>query len=130
MGGLVVKQVLLSKDEMLILTFVQALITAHNNARYRQIKKNMIGIAFLGTPHRGADLAKLLSTLLDVSFAKRKFVKDLLPGSQIIKEINNAFADRAQTLQLASFSESTEMPFVGVSIFFNFLLIHYIDSCP
>jgi len=92
------------------------LIAAHNNSRYSQIKKNTIGIAFLGTPHRGADLAKMLKTLLDVSFSERKFVKDLLPGSQTIKEINEAFADHAQTLQLASFSESTGMTLVGVNI--------------
>ena len=104
----------LCKDERLILT--QALITAHNNARYRQIKKNTIGIAFLGTPHRGADLAKMLKGLLDVSFSESRFVKDLLPDSQIIKEINDSFGDRAQALQLASFSESTGMILVGVSI--------------
>ena len=94
----------------------QALIISHNNSRYSQIKKNTIGIAFLGTPHRGADLAKMLKALLDVSFAERKFVKDLLPGSQIIKEINNDFADHTQVLQLASFSESTGMTLVGVNI--------------
>jgi len=60
----------------------------------------------------------MLKVLLDVSFSERKFVKDLLPGSQTIKEINDAFADHmhAQTLQLASFSESTGMTLVGVNI--------------
>jgi len=94
------------------------LIIAHNNAtRYHQITKNTIGIAFLGTPHRGADLAKMLKRLLDASFSESRFVKDLLPNSQIIKEINDAFPERAQTLQLASFSESTAMTFVGVLIY-------------
>jgi hypothetical protein len=92
------------------------MITAYNNTRYSQIKKNTIGIAFLGTPHRGGDLAKILKALLDVSFSERQFVKDLLPGSQIIKEINDAFADHISSLQLASFSESTGMMLVGVNI--------------
>jgi hypothetical protein len=96
------------------------LIAAHNNSRYSQIKKNTIGIAFLGTPHRGADLAKMLKALLDVSFSERKFVKDLLPDSQTIKEINDAFADHAQALQLVSFSESTGMTLVGVNISMQF----------
>jgi hypothetical protein len=119
MGGLVVKQV--PSMERRNANSTQALITAHNNARYSQIKKNTIGIAFLGTPHRGADLAKLLKTVLDASFAKRKFVKDLQPGSQIIKEINDAFADQAQELQLASFSESIGMMLVGVNVSCKFV---------
>ena len=84
----------------------QALIVAHNNEIYRQINKNTIGIVFLGTPHRGADLAKLLKALLDVTFSETRSVTDLVPGSQIIKEINDAFPDRARNLQLASFWES------------------------
>jgi hypothetical protein len=77
------------------------LIIAHNNARYSQIKKILsVPIAFLGTPHRGADLAKMLKALHDISFSERKFVRDLAPGSQTGKEINDAFADHAQTLQL------------------------------
>ena len=106
------------------------MIIAHNNERYRQIEKNTIGIAFLGTPHRGADLAKMLKGILDVSFSESRFVKDLLPDSQTIKEINDAFPDRAQALQLASFSESTGMTLVGVSdhicriISFENLLTH------
>jgi hypothetical protein len=107
------------------------LIAAHNNSRYSQIKKNTIGIAFLSTPHRGADLAKMLKSLLDVSFSERKFVKDLLPDSQIIKEINDAFAEHAQALQLASFSESTGMGLVGVKYTHTiFHLIDHVDRCP
>ena len=125
MGGLVVKQVIHPQQEDENTKFAQALIIAHNKSTYSQIKKNTIGIAFLGTPHRGADLAKMLNMLLDVSFSERIFVKDLLPDSQTIKEINNTFAEHAQGLQLASFSESTEMPLVGVSTprTYNFILI-------
>jgi hypothetical protein len=93
------------------------LIAAHNNAKYSQINKNTIGIAFLGTPHRGADLAKMLKALLDVSFSETPFVEDLTPQSQIIKEINDAFGDRAETLQLASFWESKGMMLMRVHTF-------------
>ena len=85
----------------------QALIVAYNNKIYRQINKNTIGIVFIGTPHRGADLARMLKLLLDITFSETRSVTDLVPGSQIIKEINDAFGDRATTLQLASFWESS-----------------------
>ena len=87
----------------------KALIAAHNNEIYRQINKNTIGIVFLGTPHRGANLAAMLKALLEVAFSETRFVADLVPGSQIIKEINDAFADRSKTLQLASLWESRGM---------------------
>jgi hypothetical protein len=98
---------------------LQALITAHNIERYRQITKNTIAIAFLGTPHRGADLANVLKTLLNVTFSESKFVNDLSPDSQTIKEINDAFGERSRGLQLASFWESTGMALAGV------LVLHY-----
>ena len=104
MGGLVVKQVFpyLITD----INSPQALIVAYNNVIYRQINNNTIGIVFIGTPHHGADLAKMLKQLLDSSFSMTRSVTDLVPGSQIIKEINDAFGDRARSLQLASFWES------------------------
>jgi hypothetical protein len=69
---------------------------------------------FLGTPHRGADLAKMLQCLLNVTFSDRKFVKDLSPDSQTIKEINDTFDEHSSGLELASFWESTATPVIGV----------------
>ena len=78
--------------------------------------KNTIAIAFLGTPHRGADLANTLNRLLKVSFSQKRFVKDLVPHSQSIKEINDAFGERSTGLELAfRFWESTGTAVIGVS---------------
>jgi hypothetical protein len=90
------------------------LITAHIIERYHKITQNTIAVAFLGTPHRGADLADLLKTLLNISYSETRFVRDLSPSSQSIKEINDAFGERAKELELASFWESTAMPVIGV----------------
>jgi len=76
--------------------------------------QNTIAVAFLGTPHRGADLADILKTLLNISFSESRFVRDLSPNSQSIKEINDAFGERSKQLELASFWESTGMSLVGV----------------
>jgi hypothetical protein len=69
---------------------------------------------FLGTPHRGADLATILNGLLNVTYSKTKFVKDLSPTSQSIKEINDSFAEQVGGLTMASFWESTGVQGVGV----------------
>jgi hypothetical protein len=90
------------------------LITAYSIQRYEQLTKNTIAIAFLGTPHRGADLANTLNRLLKVSFSQKRSVKDLAPHSQSIKEINDAFGERSTGVELASFWESTGMAVVGV----------------
>jgi hypothetical protein len=90
------------------------MITAHAIERYEQITRNTIAIAFFGTPHRGAELAKFLRGLLNITFSETRFVKDLSPASQSIKEINDGFGDRTNRVQLASFWESIGMPVVGV----------------
>jgi hypothetical protein len=86
MGGLVVKKVRYKFENA---NPLKALIMAHNIERYRQISQNTIAIAFLGTPHRGVNLANLLKTILDVSFSEAKYIRDLLPDSQSIKNIND-----------------------------------------
>jgi len=91
------------------------LINAHNlGQKYAHIGINVLGIAFLGTPHRGADLAGVLKAVLTVSFSTRKFVNDLSKTSQTIQELNRLFGARAEQLELVSFWESTGMPVVGV----------------
>ena len=74
----------------------------------------MKGIVFLGTPHRGADLAKLLKNLLAAAFAQRTFVGQLGPNSEMITEINRAFRGRSVSLELVSFYESTGVRGIGV----------------
>jgi hypothetical protein len=61
---------------------------------------------FLGTPHRGADLASILDLALTVSFSSKRFVKQLKPNCEGVKAINNAFIFRANSLKLVSFYET------------------------
>ena len=69
---------------------------------------------FLGTPHRGADRAGLLSRLLSVSFSEGNFVDQLRVNSQLIEEMNDQFRDREESLELVSFYESEEILDMGV----------------
>jgi hypothetical protein len=76
-------------------------------------------IVFLGTPHRGADLASLLSNLLFVSFSQKVFVKQLRTNSELIQGINNQFRDRSESIEIISFHESKGMRSLGVPLFIN-----------
>jgi triacylglycerol esterase/lipase EstA (alpha/beta hydrolase family) len=112
MGGLVVKKVYI--DPLSLTKRTQALIDAHNDRAYARVLKNVKSIIFFGTPHRGADLASLLSNLLFVSFARRMFVEQLRVNSDLIQGINDQFRDRSESLELVSFYESKEMRGLGV----------------
>jgi len=102
MGGLVVKKV-----PIFILSLTsQAIINAYNDPSYINIVNNTKAIIFLATPHRGADLAKLLSNLLMITFAKKIFVDQLRSNSEIVQEINDAFRHRSESLELISYYES------------------------
>jgi hypothetical protein len=82
---------------------------------YAQVLRNVKGVICLGTPHRGADLAKLLKIFLAATFSPRIYVDQLKPNSEMIQEINRAFLDRSLSLELASFYESTGMRSLGVN---------------
>ena len=74
---------------------------------------------FLGTPHRGADMATLLKNILGATFSTRIYVNQLQRESETIQEINQAFLDRAVSLKLVSFYESTAMRRMGVNLGVN-----------
>jgi hypothetical protein len=61
---------------------------------------------FLGTPHRGTDIAKTLDRVLLASFSSRKFVQQLHPRSDAIAAINKSFAHRVTALRVISFFET------------------------
>lgn len=87
---------------------------ARRDSVFQKIENDTLGIAFIATPHRGADLAKLLKGVLRICFSKRTFVGDLTTSGQTVKEINDSFKHLAEQLLLFSFWESRGMPVVGV----------------
>jgi len=110
MGGLVVKKVHIDH----LFSNEQAIIDAYNDRSYGRVLRNIKAIVFLGTPHRGSDLAKLLSNILSISFSQKVFVEQLRGRSDLIRGINDQFRDRSESLELVSFYESKEMPVIGV----------------
>ena len=111
LGGLVVKKVNVLQHNI---PNNKAIIEAYNDSMYVKLLADIKGIVFFGTPHRGSDLAPLLSNLLSAILTERIFIEQLQPGSETIKEINHAFRDRTLSIHLVSFTESTAMRPVGV----------------
>lgn len=93
---------------------IQAVIIAHQNNNYVRVGKNFKGIIFLGTPHRGADLAKLLSAILTATLHRTIFADQLRANSETIQDINDAFLSRTPELELISYYESKGMRGLGV----------------
>lgn len=94
MGGLVAKK---------------AYLLAKQSKEYERFSRHVQHMFFLATPHRGSNLAELLSRILQVSLGPRPFVADLQPNSATIQAINDEFPRFCQGLNLFSFYETLPM---------------------
>nr|KMM66557.1 hypothetical protein CPAG_02895 [Coccidioides posadasii RMSCC 3488] len=85
-------------------------ILAKQNPMYEEVSQRIRGMIFLGTPHRGADSAHRLSSLLNLAgrYGSKRFVDELAPESTILEEIEEAFASASQGLYLCSIFETVE----------------------
>lgn len=111
LGGIVVKK---------------ALITAHersSNADYKDILVHTKGIAFLGVPHQGSDIAwwagfaaKLLRNASIGTSTNVALLSDLEKGSTTLANISNQFVDRASNLIIYTFYETEKLNKVMVCI--------------
>lgn len=70
----------------------------------------MEAMVFLGTPHRGSDLASILNGILRSSAAHnaRAFIQNLDPPSEMLAILNDTFRHYAHDLMLYSFWESQQ----------------------
>lgn len=91
MGGLVIKK---------------AYILARQFREFEELAHRVSTIFFLATPHRGADLAQLLTKILSVASRARPFVTDLHRNSLATQSINDEFPQYCEDLQLYSFYET------------------------
>lgn len=76
-----------------------------SNDHFKDIMSLVSAIVFLGTPHHGSNLAKILNSLLAVSNPKQ-YVSDLAQASPMIEDINEQFRHFVTELKIASFYES------------------------
>ncbi|KAK6845809.1 WD40 repeat-like protein [Apiospora arundinis] len=84
----------------------KAYILARQDASSKNIADRIQSIFFLGTPHRGSDLASILQNMLAVAWGSKPYVNDLLPNCATLAEINDVFRHYAGDLRLWSFYET------------------------
>ncbi|KAI0191109.1 WD40 repeat-like protein [Astrocystis sublimbata] len=96
MGGLVIKK---------------AYLLATRNETYKDIASRIHTMYFLATPHRGSNSAAYLNSYLSLPLpiGAKSFVKELMPNSQTVHDINFDFRYSCAHLKLFSFFESKPM---------------------
>ncbi|KAH8589976.1 hypothetical protein B0O99DRAFT_315745 [Bisporella sp. PMI_857] len=82
----------------------KAFMSAREDSDFRELADRIHTIYFLATPHRGANLAKTLESILKVSYPK-SYVPELRPNSETIASINDSFRHVGKHLNLWSFYE-------------------------
>ena len=94
------------------IVFKKAMVIAHERSeRYRAISRDTYGVLFMGTPHRGSDMAfwttvfgKMADTLT-LGSIRTQLLQDLQPKSACLGTICSQFVERAQSLRIFTFYE-------------------------
>ncbi|KAI1091825.1 WD40-repeat-containing domain protein [Rostrohypoxylon terebratum] len=87
----------------------KAYIMTHQDPTCKDLADRIYSIFFLGTPHRGSDLAAILNRLSVIAWGSKPFVSDLIPESSTLRDINDTFRHYASNLRLLSFYETLPM---------------------
>ena len=102
MGGLVIKQ---------------ACILSKTNPDFAPVANRLHSFYFLGTPHRGSNLARVLKNLLRLSGrSRRAYVSGLETKSEMIRILSDAFRVHYSGIHLHTFYESQPTPPVGLIV--------------
>ena len=75
------------------------------------IVQSACSILFLGTPHRGSNLAEILNKILQASIfnhSPKQYITELQRNSPTLQEINDQFRHLAPDLQIVSFFETRQ----------------------
>lgn len=98
------------------IVFKQAFIRAHEVERYHSLQRLIFGVIFLGTPHRGSDLASwgsMLSSVLKMgtlgTSTNSQLLKDLETNSRDLDRISKSFIARSKGLKIYSFYETEKL---------------------
>lgn len=102
MGGLVIKK---------------TCILLKTNPEFAHLAKRLHSFYFLGTPHRGSNLAGVLNNLLRVSGSgHRAYVSGLETKSEMIRGLSDGFRVNYAGIHLHTFYESQPTPPVGMIV--------------
>jgi hypothetical protein len=79
------------------------------NDTFKDIIASVSAMVFLGTPHHGSNLAKVLNKLLAASIigpSPKQYVADLAEDSPAIEDLNEQFRNIPSEMEIASFYET------------------------
>lgn len=79
-----------------------------NDPQYESIVQAISAIAFLATPHRGANLAELLNWILQSTLItnSKHYISELAKNSFTLQKLNEQFRHVAPKLDIVSFYET------------------------
>lgn len=112
MGGIVIKKVLLSpmETQALLTDGDQTLALACDGNNSKNIFESTRGVMFMGTPHNGADAAKLALTIANIARTLTTINMNnltlLKPGSEPLIEVSRRFGYLVQNLKVVTVIES------------------------
>lgn len=108
MGGLIIKEVRFVTQAFVRFSHTQAYMQGQNDPQYETIVKAISAIAFLATPHRGANLAELLNWILQSTLItnSKHYISELAKNSFTLQKLNEQFRHVAPKLDIVSFYET------------------------
>jgi hypothetical protein len=123
LGGIVAKKaclplILLHSSHESPNSVSQALVLAHQyHNHYGNILSSCKAIVFMGTPHRGSDIALWAAMISEIvnatsvsSTLRTELLRDLGLKSMVLRDISRQFVPRASMLAIVSFVEKEFTP--------------------
>ena len=93
---------------------------AHERDCFKDLLKQIKGVAFFGTPHTGSSTAKFGEILASIAKASSlgtrtnvKLLADLKNNSDTLWSVAKSFVDRGKELRIISFYETEKMEFMN-----------------
>ncbi|KAK6826038.1 NACHT and WD domain protein [Apiospora arundinis] len=116
MGGLVIKKVC---------------ILSKTNPGFACVAERLHSFYFLGTPHRGSNLARTLNNILRVSgVGRRAYVAGLETKSELIRVLSDEFRIHYSGIHLHTFYETQPTPPVGLIVDIESATLGYAEERP
>lgn len=123
MGGLVAEQVwfiipsTFTKLEGMLILSPQAFNSGINDMHYNSLIQSTCAMIFLGTPHRGSEVADLVDNMIrkmGLSFFLPPYITELRSDSPVLNQIDRDFQQNIPGIPIVSFYETRGVPLTNM----------------
>ncbi|KAK4208887.1 hypothetical protein QBC37DRAFT_295684, partial [Rhypophila decipiens] len=115
MGGLVIKK---------------ACILSKTNPDFAPLGKRLRSFYFLGTPHRGSNLASTLKNILRALGTEQRYVTGLEKQSELIRALNDQFRIHYKGIEIHTFYETKPTRSLGLVVDQESATLGYMEERP